>query len=156
AAMRLRSRPARRSPSRRRPRVGTAAQTNKMPQMLPERVSARRRCHLGATSIWRSSMANPQSTAKIAGHPIHPMLVPFPIAFYVATLVCDLVYLQTGYPSWADATPWLLGAALVMSALAVTMGFIDVAGDARIRRLADVWWHAGANATAAVIQLINW
>src|SRR5215468_4300337 len=28
---------------------------------------------------------NPRSTASIAGHPIHPMLIPFPIAFFVAT-----------------------------------------------------------------------
>lgn len=30
---------------------------------------------------------NPQSTAQIAGHPLHPMLIPFPVAFLVATLV---------------------------------------------------------------------
>jgi uncharacterized membrane protein len=40
-------------------------------------------------------MANPRSTASIAGHPIHPMLIPFPIAFFIATFVCDVVYWQT-------------------------------------------------------------
>jgi uncharacterized membrane protein len=39
---------------------------------------------------------NPQSTAKIAGHPIHPMLVPFPIAFFVAALFCDIVFWRIG------------------------------------------------------------
>jgi hypothetical protein len=29
-------------------------------------------------------MQNPRSTAQIAGHPIHPMLIPFPIAFFVS------------------------------------------------------------------------
>jgi hypothetical protein len=33
---------------------------------------------------------NPVSTATIGDHPLHPMLVPFPIAFLVATLACDL------------------------------------------------------------------
>jgi hypothetical protein len=28
---------------------------------------------------------NPHSTVQIAGHPIHPMLIPFPVAFLVAT-----------------------------------------------------------------------
>lgn len=37
-------------------------------------------------------MTNPKSTLSIAGHPIHPMLVPFPIAFFVTTLVCDLAF----------------------------------------------------------------
>lgn len=40
-------------------------------------------------------MPNPHSTATIAGHPIHPMLIPLPIAFFVGTFVCDLVYWQT-------------------------------------------------------------
>jgi uncharacterized membrane protein len=32
------------------------------------------------------------TTAKIAAHPIHPMLIPFPIALLVATFVCDLIF----------------------------------------------------------------
>jgi uncharacterized membrane protein len=33
---------------------------------------------------------NPKSTASIAGHPLHPMLIPFPIALFVSVFVCDL------------------------------------------------------------------
>jgi uncharacterized membrane protein len=36
-------------------------------------------------------MDNPKSTASIAGHPIHPMLIPFPVAFLVTAFVTDLV-----------------------------------------------------------------
>ena len=98
-------------------------------------------------------MANPQSTAKIAGHPIHPMLIPFPIAFFVATFVCDLVYWQTGNAAWANATIWLLGAGIVMAALAALAGLTDVIGEERIRGLADAWWHAGGNVIVVLIQL---
>ncbi len=35
--------------------------------------------------------SNPQSTAASLAIPIHPMLIPFPIAFLVATLACDLL-----------------------------------------------------------------
>src|SRR5215475_8685103 len=101
-------------------------------------------------------MANPRSTAKIAGHPIHPMLIPFPIAFFVATFVCDLVYWQTGYTMWATATLWLLGAGLVMAALAALAGLTDVIGDQRIRSLNDAWWHAGGNVIVVLIELYNW
>jgi uncharacterized membrane protein len=87
-------------------------------------------------------MPNPRSTASIAGHPIHPMLIPFPIAFFVGTFACDLVYWQTSNSSWAAATPWLLGAGLVMAPLAAVMGLIDVFGDQQIRQLSTVWWHA--------------
>src|SRR5215213_5306857 len=55
---------------------------------------------------------NPQSTAQIAGHPLHPMLIPFPVAFFVATFAADLVYMRNGDTGWAIATQWLLGAGL--------------------------------------------
>lgn len=100
-------------------------------------------------------MPNPKSTAQIAGHPIHPMLIPFPIAFFVGTFACDLVYWQTSNPAWATATPWLLGAGLVMAALAAVMGLIDVFGDQQIRQLSTVWWHAGANLLLVLIEFFN-
>jgi len=101
-------------------------------------------------------MANPQSTAKIASHPIHPMLIPFPIAFFIATFVCDLVYWQSGNAAWANATIWLLGAGIVMAALAAVAGLIDVIGERRIRALADAWWHAGGNVIVVLIEIYNW
>jgi uncharacterized membrane protein len=101
-------------------------------------------------------MANPRSTAKIAGHPIHSMLIPFPIAFFVSTFVCDLVYWQTGYAAWATAAIWLLGAGIVMAVLAALAGLTDVLGDQRIRALNDAWWHAGGNVIVVLIELYNW
>lgn len=100
-------------------------------------------------------MNNPQSTAKIAGHPIHPMLIPFPIAFFVTTFVVDVVFWRTGNPDWASASVWLLGAGLVMAALAAVAGLIDVLGDARIRQLSTVWLHAGGNIVAVLVSLWN-
>ena len=99
---------------------------------------------------------NPESTAQVAGHPIHPMLIPFPIAFLVATLVSDLIFLRTGNPGWATASLWLLGAALVMAALAAVAGLIDFLGDERIRDLSAAWHHMIGNVFAVVLALINW
>jgi uncharacterized membrane protein len=101
-------------------------------------------------------MANPRSTASIAGHPIHPMLITFPVAFFIATFVCDLVYWQTANAIWATAAIWLLGAGIVMAVLAAIAGLIDVVGDAQIRGLNDAWWHAGGNVVVVLIQLYNW
>ena len=101
-------------------------------------------------------MPNPRSTACIKGHPIHPMLVQFPIAFFVGALACDLAFWRTADGSWATASLWLLGAGLVMAALAAIAGAIDVAGDRRIRDLRDVWWHAGGNLLMVLIQAYNW
>jgi uncharacterized membrane protein len=99
---------------------------------------------------------NPKSTASIAGHPIHPMLIPFPIVFFVTAFVTDLAYWQTGDARWATASLWLLGAGVLMALLAALAGFTDFLGDARIRDLSDAWQHMIGNLIAVMLALINW
>ena len=99
---------------------------------------------------------NPRSTAKIAGHPIHPMLVGFPIAFLVSTLVCDLVYLNGGNPGWAVAALWMVGAGVTTALVAAVFGFIDFLGEERIRYLGDAWRHMLGNLTAVTLAAISW
>jgi uncharacterized membrane protein len=101
-------------------------------------------------------MANPRSTAKIAGHPIHPMLIPFPIASFVGTLVSDLVYQASNDSFWATASYWLLVAGLVTAALAAVVGFIDFFGDSRVREGSTAWMHMIGNLIAVVLSLVNW
>ena len=98
---------------------------------------------------------NPVSTANFLGHPIHPMLVLFPVAFFVATFACDLIFWRTGQEIWATAAIWLLGAALVMAALAALAGLIDFIGDARIRQISDAWQHAIGNVIAVLISVFS-
>jgi uncharacterized membrane protein len=99
--------------------------------------------------------SHPKSTAKILDHPIHPMLIPFPIVCFVGAFVSDVVYTQNSDPGWATASMWLLGIGLVMAALAATAGLIDFLGDDQIRRLGDALKHMLANVTAVVIELVN-
>lgn len=99
---------------------------------------------------------NPRSTAQIKGHPIHPMLIPFPVAFLVATLFCDLAFWWTASPGWATASIWLLGGAVIMGALAAVAGLTDFVGEPRIRGLTDAWHHFIGNAIAIVLALFNW
>ena len=103
-----------------------------------------------------SRKGNPHSTASIAGHPIHPMLIPFPIAFLVATLACDLLFWSTGNAAWSTGALYLLGAALVMAALAALAGITDFLGDSRIRSLAAAWHHMIGNVIVVVMSLWNW
>src|SRR3954454_3206758 len=90
---------------------------------------------------------NPVSTASIAGHPLHPMLIPFPIAFFVSTLVCDLVFWGTRSDIWSIAALWLLGAGLIMAALAAVAGLTDFVGDRRSFPLRAPLFYGGAFAT---------
>jgi uncharacterized membrane protein len=99
---------------------------------------------------------NPHSTAQIAGHPLHPMLIPFPVAFLVSTFVCDLVFWRTGNAGWSTASLYLLGAALVFAALAAVAGLTDFLGDAGIRDLSAAWHHMVGNVVAVLLSLWNW
>jgi uncharacterized membrane protein len=65
------------------------------------------------------------SKVKIAGHPIHPMLVAYPVAFYTATLVCYIVYNSNGNPFWFKVAVVANIAGVLMAALAAIPGFID-------------------------------
>ena len=98
---------------------------------------------------------NPRSTAQIGGHPIHPMLIPFPIVCFIGTFVADIIYTQSGDTGWASASYWLLGIGLATAALAATAGIIDYLGDDRIRRLGDALKHMIANVAAVVVEVIS-
>jgi uncharacterized membrane protein len=96
-----------------------------------------------------SSMASP---ASINGHPIHPMLIPFPIALWVFSLIADLIFLWRGNPVWRD---WIafyaLLAGIIGAALAAVFGIIDWLSikDPKVKRTAD--WHARLNVIALLV-----
>jgi uncharacterized membrane protein len=65
------------------------------------------------------------SKIKLFGHPIHPMLVAYPIAFYTATFVTYLVYLIGGDVFWFRVGVAANIAGVVMAAVAAVPGFLD-------------------------------
>ena len=65
------------------------------------------------------------SKIKIAGHPVHPMLVAFPVAFYTATLACYIVYYANENPFWFQVGVVANIAGVVTAFLAALPGLID-------------------------------
>jgi len=101
------------------------------------------------------SHAHPRSTAKIGDHPIHPMLIPFPIVCFVLTFVADILYTRTHDTNWSTASVWLLVVGLLFAALAAIAGLTDFLGDDRVRGSSDAVKHMLANVTAVVLELVN-
>ena len=58
------------------------------------------------------------SKAAIGGHPIHPMLIPFPLALLTLLAVTDIVYATTHIPFWAWVSYYMLWAGLISAGLA--------------------------------------
>jgi uncharacterized membrane protein len=96
-----------------------------------------------------------ESTAQIKGHPIHPMLVPFPIASLIGVLLTDLAFWGTRSPFWAEAGMWLLGVAIVTGAAAAVAGLTDFFTQSRIMALSHAWQHMIGNVAVMLIAIVN-
>jgi len=99
--------------------------------------------------------SNPRSTAQFMGHPLHPAIVSYPIAFFTGAFLSDLAFLFLHDAFWATASFWLLAAGLVTAAAAAVAGLTDFLGDGRIRELSDARLHMIGNVTAVVIEAVN-
>ena len=96
-----------------------------------------------------------RSTAQIAGHPIHPMLVPIPIACFVGALFTDIAYVASAEIMWADFSAWLLLAGVVLGVLAAIAGLIDFLGNRLVRAQTPAWPHLIGNAVALILATVN-
>lgn len=65
------------------------------------------------------------SKIKIFGHPVHPILVAFPIAFYTATLVCYIIYTSNHDVFWFKVAYVANLAGIIMAVVAALPGFVD-------------------------------
>ncbi len=95
------------------------------------------------------------STVSVAGHPLHPVLIVFPIAFLVAAAGTDIGYWLTSDPFWARASVWLIGSGFAAGILAGITGFLDFTRIKRVRERSAGWLHMGGNVAALVLSLIN-
>ena len=96
------------------------------------------------------------STAAIAGHPLHPMMIPYPVAFLTGALATDLAARRGDDPFWGRASRWLLGAGVVSGLAAGAVGAIDYFTIRRAREKAVGKIHAYGNVAAIGLASINW
>jgi len=96
------------------------------------------------------------STVAIAGHPIHPLIVLFPIAFLVGAAGTDLGYWLTKDPFWARASIWLLGVGLLTGLPAVVTGLSDFIRIDRVRKRSAGWAHMILNFISLGLAAVNY
>lgn len=95
------------------------------------------------------------STAAVMGHPIHPMLIPYPLAFLTAVAATDYAYTRTGDRFWAEASRWLLRAGLASGAAAGVFGAIDYMTIHRAHESGTGKVHAYGNMAAMALATAN-
>jgi uncharacterized membrane protein len=95
------------------------------------------------------------SRATVGKHPLHPVLVEFPIVFLISALLTDLLYWWTGAAQWADFSFWLILAGWLGGLLAIATGLIDFLCIARARALSTGWLHFLLADLAVFISTFN-
>jgi uncharacterized membrane protein len=96
-----------------------------------------------------------QSTAAIAGHPLHHMLIVFPVAFLIGALGTDIVFMATQDQFWAQGSYWLLVAGIVTALVAAVPGMVDFVTIDRVRNVWVSWAHMAANLVVVALALVN-
>lgn len=95
------------------------------------------------------------STARIGAHPIHPMLVPVPIACFVGVLLTDIAYWKTAEITWSNFSAWLVSAGVVIGWLAAIFGAVDLLARRAIRNLTAAWIHGIGNLVVLLLATLN-
>ena len=98
-----------------------------------------------------------ESKAKLLGHPIHPMLIVFPLGLLAASLGFDVGYLTTANPEFAVVAYWMISAGILGGLLAALFGAIDWwAIPSHTRAKAIGLWHGGGNVIVVLLFIWGW
>ena len=97
-----------------------------------------------------------ESRAKLLGHPIHQMLIVFPLGLLATAVIVDIVYLATDALIFAEVSYYLIVAGLLGGAIAAPFGFIDWSASPRNTRAKRIGaMHGGGNAIVLVLFLVS-
>jgi uncharacterized membrane protein len=98
-----------------------------------------------------------ESRAKLLGHPIHQMLIVFPLGLLAMAVIFDLISLvrATGY--WSEIAYWMIASGVVTGLLAAPFGFIDwiaIPSGTRAKRIGAV--HGVGNVVVVLMFALSW
>ena len=98
-----------------------------------------------------------ESRAKLFRHPIHPILIPFPLGLLSASVVFDVVYLITGNGKWSEISFWMIAAGVIGGLAAAVFGLIDwlaIPSGTRAKSVGS--WHGASNVMVVVLFVVSW
>ncbi len=98
-----------------------------------------------------------ESKAKFLGHPVHQMLVVFPLGLLATAVVFDLVFLVGEDPLMAAVAYWMIAAGLIGALLAAPFGLIDwmaIEPGTRAKKIGLL--HGAGNGVVSLLFLGSW
>jgi len=98
-----------------------------------------------------------ESQVKIVGHPVHPMLIVFPLGLLAASLGFDIGYLKTGNSEFAIVSYWMISAGIIGGLLSAIFGAVDWwAIPSSTRAKAIGLWHGIGNVIVVLLFIGSW
>lgn len=98
-----------------------------------------------------------ESRAKLFGHPIHQMLIVFPLGVLAMSLVFDLIARVADWPKLHEAAYFMIAAGVVSGLAAAVFGFVDflaIPKGTRARRIGGL--HGFGNVVVVVLFALSW
>jgi uncharacterized membrane protein len=95
--------------------------------------------------------------ARLFGHPIHQMLIVFPLGLLATSLLFDIVYRVTGNGRWADIAYVMIATGIIGGLVAAIFGLIDwlaIPGGTRAKRIGAL--HGIGNVGVVALFAISW
>jgi uncharacterized membrane protein len=98
-----------------------------------------------------------ESKARAFGHPIHPVLVVFPLGLFATSLVFDVIRFAGGSHEFSLAAFYMIGAGIVGGLAAAVFGIADFLHIPRRTRAKRIGWlHGIGNVTVTVLFVLSW
>jgi uncharacterized membrane protein len=98
-----------------------------------------------------------ESKAKAFGHPIHPMLIPFPLGLLATALIFDLIDMIFGNDNLARAAYYMIAAGIIAGLIAAIPGLVDWTAIPDGTRAKSIGlYHMAMNVIVLVLFAIAW
>src|SRR5918993_5039771 len=111
----------------------------------------------GAVARQHSGRTDMESRAKLLGHPIHQMLIVFPLGLLAMAVVFDLLAIGLAQGYWSEIAYWMIGAGVITGLLAAPFGFIDwlaIPSGTRAKRIGAL--HGVGNVVVVLLFAGSW
>ncbi|HET9921134.1 MAG TPA: DUF2231 domain-containing protein [Ktedonobacteraceae bacterium] len=98
-----------------------------------------------------------EARVKSMGHPMHPMMVNFPLGLLITSVIFDIVHFVTGNGYWSQIAFWMITVGLITGLLAAIVGTLDwLAIPAGTRAKKVGIWHGAGNYLILALFVISW
>ncbi len=97
-----------------------------------------------------------ETRIKLLGHPVHPMLIVFPLGLLATAVIFDILYEITGNRDLSTFSFWAIVAGVIGGLAAAIFGFVDwlaVPVDTRAKRIGLM--HGGGNLVVVILFILS-